>query len=102
VNLATAGRGLLHEGLAAGLVSADIASRIEQELIARLRNDGEVLERSLATWLSGPALATVRDAAALAKLPDAERESWQRFWTDVAASIAADPLEQGRERAGQR
>jgi hypothetical protein len=26
VNLATAGRGLLHEGLAAGLVSADAAS----------------------------------------------------------------------------
>ena len=49
-----------------------------------------------------PCPGSVRDRAALAKLPDAERESWQRLWTDVAASIAADPLEQGRERAGQR
>ena len=50
---------------------------------------------SLATWLSDPALAGVRDPAELAKLPDAEREQWQRLWADVAASLAADPLEQG-------
>ena len=66
------------------------------------RNDGEVLGWSLATWLSDPALASVRDPAALAKLPDAEREPWRRLWTDVAASLAADPLEQGREHAGRR
>ena len=76
--------------------------RANLELTARLRNDGEVLGWSLATWLSDPALASVRDAAALAKLPDAEREPWQRLWTDMAASIAADPLEQGRERAARR
>ena len=29
MNLATAGRGLLHEGLAAGLVSADAASMLK-------------------------------------------------------------------------
>jgi tetratricopeptide (TPR) repeat protein/tRNA A-37 threonylcarbamoyl transferase component Bud32 len=76
--------------------------RANLELTVRLRNDGEVLAWSLATWLSDPALATVRDAAALAKLPDAERESWQRLWQDVAASLAADPLEQGRRRAALR
>ena len=76
--------------------------RANLELTARLRNDGEVLAWSLATWLSDPALASVRDPAALAKLPDAEREPWQRLWTDVAASIAADPLEQGREHAARR
>ena len=76
--------------------------RANLELTARLRNDGEVLGWSLATWLSDPALASVRDPAALAKLPDAEREPWRRLWTDVAASIAADPLEQGRERAARR
>ncbi len=54
--------------------------RANLELIARLRNNGEVLEWSLADWLSDPALASVRDPAALAKLPDAERESWQRLW----------------------
>jgi tetratricopeptide (TPR) repeat protein len=40
----------------------------------------------------------VRDAAALGKLPDAEREHWQRLWADV---VAADPLVQGRERAAR-
>jgi tetratricopeptide (TPR) repeat protein len=72
------------------------------ELTSRLRNDGKILTLSPSTWLSEPALASVRDPAALAKLPDAEREMWQRLWTDVAASIAADPLEQARERAARR
>jgi tetratricopeptide (TPR) repeat protein len=35
-------------------------------------------------------------------LPDAEREHWQRLWADVAALIAADPLEQGRAHAARR
>ena len=61
-----------------------------------MRNNGEVLQSSLADWLSDSALACVRDPAGLAKLPDAERESWQRLWRDVATSLAADPLEQGR------
>jgi tetratricopeptide (TPR) repeat protein len=38
----------------------------------------------------------VREPAVLAKFPDAERKQWQRFWTDVAAGFAIDPLEQGR------
>jgi tetratricopeptide (TPR) repeat protein len=61
-----------------------------------------LLTLSLSTLLSDPALASVRDPAALAKLPDVEREPWQRLWTDVAASIAADPFEQGQERAALR
>ncbi len=70
--------------------------RANLELTARLRNDGKELTLSLSTWRSEPALASVRDPAALAKLPEAEREMWQHLWTDVAASIAADPLEQAR------
>jgi tetratricopeptide (TPR) repeat protein/tRNA A-37 threonylcarbamoyl transferase component Bud32 len=76
--------------------------RANLELTARLRNDGNVLGWSLATWRSDPALASVRDPAELAKLPDAERELWRRFWMDVAASIAADPIEQGWEHAARR
>ena len=72
--------------------------RANLELTTKLRNDGQVLTLSLSTLLSDPALASVRDPAALAKLPDVEREPWQRLWTDVAASLAADPLEQGHER----
>jgi hypothetical protein len=29
--------------------------------------------------------ASVRDPASLAKLPKAEREAWQKLWTDVAS-----------------
>jgi eukaryotic-like serine/threonine-protein kinase len=47
-------------------------------------------------------LAGVRDPAALAKLPDAERQRWGRFWADVAAPVAADPLKQGRSHAAGR
>ena len=71
-------------------------------LAAKRRNDGAELGWSLATWLSDPALAGVRDPVALAKLPAAERELWQQLWTDVAASLAADPLEQGRRRVMRR
>ena len=76
--------------------------RDDLELSTKLLRDGELSAQSVATWQTNPALASVRDPAALAKLPDAEREPWQRFWRDVAAGIAVDPLEQGRERAGQR
>jgi tetratricopeptide (TPR) repeat protein len=76
--------------------------RANLELTAKLRNDGKILGWTLDGSLSDPALASVRDPAALARLPDAERELWQRLWTDVSASIAADPLEQGRERAARR
>ncbi len=29
----------------------------------------------------------IRDEAELAKLPEAERESWRAFWRDVAALL---------------
>jgi tetratricopeptide (TPR) repeat protein len=35
-------------------------------------------------------------------LPDSEREQWHSLWTDVAAMLAADPLEQGRTHAARR
>jgi hypothetical protein len=34
-----------------------------------------------------PAFACVRDKDALAKLPEAERKAWQKFWADVAAAL---------------
>jgi serine/threonine-protein kinase len=58
---------------------------------------------SLSGWQTHPALASVRDGAALTKLPDAEREQWQRLWAHVAALLAAaDPLEQGPVHAERR
>jgi tetratricopeptide (TPR) repeat protein len=57
---------------------------------------------SLYGWQTDPALAGVRDEAALAKLPDAERVQWQRLWMDVAALLAIDPLDQGLAHAARR
>jgi tetratricopeptide (TPR) repeat protein len=76
--------------------------RASLELATKLRNEGQIVGWSLASWQGDPALAGVRDPAALAKLPDAERQQWQRLWRDVAAHIAADPLEQGRAQTARR
>jgi tetratricopeptide (TPR) repeat protein len=56
----------------------------------------------LVAWQTEKALAGVRDRAALAKLPAEERKEWERFWADVTAALAADPVEQGRAHAARR
>jgi serine/threonine-protein kinase len=74
------------------------------DLKAKLLKDGKAVSWGwmLSDWQTDPALAGVRDRAALAKLPDAEREQWQRLWADVAALIAADPVEEGLAHAKRR
>jgi tetratricopeptide (TPR) repeat protein len=42
------------------------------------------LTKTMPLWLREPDLAGVRDTQALAKLPKAEQEAWQVFWSDVA------------------
>jgi tetratricopeptide (TPR) repeat protein len=76
--------------------------RADLELAAKRLGDGKLSSESVAAWQRDPALASVRDPASLAKLPDAERELWRRFWMDVAASVAADPIEQAWEHAARR
>jgi serine/threonine protein kinase/Flp pilus assembly protein TadD len=44
-----------------------------------------VTERQLRHWLTDTSFAGVRGPQALAKLPEAERQTWQRLWADVAA-----------------
>src|SRR5207244_7507791 len=72
------------------------------ELAGKLQGSDERAGWSPASWQTDSAMASVRDPAALAKLPDAEREQWQRLWADVAAQVAADPLGQGRLHAARR
>jgi hypothetical protein len=36
-------------------------------------------------WLGDPDFAGVRDAQALAKLPEEERKDWLQLWEEVAA-----------------
>jgi tetratricopeptide (TPR) repeat protein len=57
---------------------------------------------SLSSWQVDPALAAVRGPAELAKLPQSERAQWRRFWAEVAAQIAADPVEHGQACAARR
>jgi serine/threonine-protein kinase len=46
------------------------------------------LHRHMQHWQKDPDLATVRDRAALAALPEAERRLWEQLWADVAALLA--------------
>ncbi len=55
---------------------ADLAARTAR----RTRADREALQR----WRQESALTGVREPAALARLPPAEREAWRAFWADVA------------------
>jgi tetratricopeptide (TPR) repeat protein len=82
--------------------------RADLELRPQLLKEGKSVDVlsltgwSLSGWQTNPALAAVREEAALMKLPNAEREQWQRLWADVAALLAADPLEQGPVHAARR
>jgi serine/threonine-protein kinase len=46
------------------------------------------LKRTLQHWQKDSDLAGVRGKAALAKLPEAERNEWTKFWSEVAALLA--------------
>jgi serine/threonine-protein kinase len=50
------------------------------------------LLKTLRHWQEDPDLAGVREPAALAQLPEAERAQWQKLWADVAGLLRrADP-----------
>jgi serine/threonine-protein kinase len=72
------------------------------DVAVKLQENGEQAGWAPASWRSDSGLASVREPAALANLPAAEREQWQRLWTDVAAHVAADPLALGRTHAARR
>ena len=54
----------------------------------RGRSGVSVLDPELWHWKFHVDLATVRDAEALAQLPDAEREAWEALWTEVDEVLA--------------
>jgi serine/threonine-protein kinase len=56
----------------------------------------------LSDWQSNPDLASVREPAALAKLPAAEREQWQRLWAEMAAFTPAGAVMEGVAHAARR
>jgi Flp pilus assembly protein TadD len=45
----------------------------------------QAVQQRLSHWLADPDFASVRDKAALDRLPEAERQQWRKLWADVAA-----------------
>jgi tetratricopeptide (TPR) repeat protein len=46
-----------------------------------------LVQQALRHWQEDADLAGLRDAAALAKLPEAERAEWQKLWADAAVTL---------------
>jgi Flp pilus assembly protein TadD len=95
--LAAAGRGEgasdLDEGTRAGLrrkalgwLRADL-KRWAKHLDSATPQARAEARRKLGLWQRGPALADVRDEAALAQLPAGEQEDWRRLWADVRGRV---------------
>jgi serine/threonine-protein kinase len=65
--------------------------RAELDLVARLAGGGDradaLVRQTLKRWQADTDLAGLRDPAALARLPQAEREACRRFWDDVAGLL---------------
>src|SRR5262245_3445728 len=45
------------------------------------------VQQTLRHWQKDADLAGVRDEAALAKLPEPERQAWRKLWADVEAAL---------------
>jgi tetratricopeptide (TPR) repeat protein len=62
--------------------------------------NAEAARRALTHWKGDKDLTGVRDAGALAKLPEEERADWRRFWADVddlLARLERTPEPKGKE-----
>jgi hypothetical protein len=55
-------------------------TRVLESIKGQERN---AAKQALAHWQRDPDLTGVRDAEALARLPEAERKAWQALWADV-------------------
>jgi hypothetical protein len=71
---------------ALGWLRADLA-RWEKQAVSGTPQARVAVQKTLHRWQQDADLAGVRDAAALAKLPEAERAEWQKLWAEVAALL---------------
>ena len=67
---------------------AENAARTTLELTRKQLDNGNgqtnaQIRQRLQLWQGDPDLAGVRAKDALARLPDEEREQWERLWSDV-------------------
>jgi serine/threonine-protein kinase len=90
------------QGIDAGQLDENERARLRHQALAWLRADlaawrkyrerslllaGAVLRSALERWQQDDALTGLRDAAALARLPAAERAAFMQLWADVAALL---------------
>ena len=68
------------------LLRAEVAAQARQ-LASASPAEAAAARQVLEALCSLPVLAGVRDPAALAKLPEAERQEWQEFWTEVEGML---------------
>jgi tetratricopeptide (TPR) repeat protein len=92
------------QGVDVGPLDEKDKARLRQQALGWLRADLDhwtqevgkapdgpaLLRQRLLPWQDDPALAGVRDGAALARLPAAERAGWQALWSDVARLVRKD------------
>jgi hypothetical protein len=76
--------------------------RVEVETQARLISSANPREAAAARQVleslgSFPALATLRNPAALANLPEAERQTWKSFWQEIE-ELLRTPVPAGNDR----
>jgi serine/threonine-protein kinase len=71
--------------LALDWLRADLAAWTKT--LARSARSAEPVRLALTSWQRDTDLAGVRDDDQLAKLPHAERQTWQQFWADVDALL---------------
>jgi eukaryotic-like serine/threonine-protein kinase len=64
-------------------LGADLSAR-KRQLQAELPEERDDAVERLRWWQQDPALASVRDAAALQQMSTGERAAWQELWTKVA------------------
>ena len=69
---------------------ADLDLRTKQVDGGKLE-DRKAADYALRYWQADAALAGVRDAAELAKLPADEQEAWHKLWADVEALLKKAP-----------
>ena len=71
---------------AQGWLRADLG-KLARQVESGKDADRLVVKRTLQDWQNDGDLAGIRDEAALAKLPEAERKEWQGLWGDVKALL---------------
>jgi tetratricopeptide (TPR) repeat protein len=83
-------------GLALKWLRADLARWTSQATDPKRRQQ---VRDQLTNWKNEAALAPVRDPAALAAMPSADRKAWEDLWRDVDALLAAINRQTGQPPA---